>query len=94
VRVTRRTETVERKRRKARTYSNRSKLSSFVLGDLVVFRRVRDWSDASGRFLELRGTVVKKGRDPETGVNYIEVTFEVPSPTGSSLKEIRRFFVK
>jgi hypothetical protein len=88
-----RAEVVERKRRKARTYSSRSKLSSFVLGDLVVFRRVRDWNDAS-RFLELRGTVITKGRDPETGVNYIEVTFEVPSTTGNTFKEIRRFFVK
>jgi hypothetical protein len=83
----------EKVKRRARTYSNRSKLSSFLLGDMVVFRRVRDWNNHTG-FIELKGTVVGKGHDPELGLNFIEVLFDVDSPSGSPVKEKRRFFVK
>jgi len=84
---------IEKKRRKPRMYSDRSKLASFVLGDVVVFRRVRDWNDRS-RFFQLTGRVIAKGHDPDIGVNYIEVAFEVETPPGEIKIERRRFFVK
>jgi hypothetical protein len=74
-------------------YSDRSKLASFVLGDVVVFRRVRDWNDQS-RFFQLTGRVIAKGHDPDIGVNYIEVAFEVETSLGETRIERRRFFVK
>lgn len=84
----------EKSRRRPRTYSSRSKLSSFLVGDMVVFRRARDWSTSHSDFIELKGTVVGKGHDAQNGVNYIEVSFECESPSGVPATEIRRFFVK
>lgn len=84
---------VVKKRRKTRTYSNRSKLSNFIVGDVVEFRRVRDWNNQS-HFFTIRGTVVGKGKDPQNGVNFIEVKFETQTPSGTTTTEIRRFMVK
>jgi hypothetical protein len=74
-------------------YSSRSRLSSFVVGDQVIFHRIRDWNDRDS-LIEMRGVVVGKGRDPEIGVNFIEVRFEVESFSGVKSTEIRRFTVK
>ncbi len=81
------------KRRKPRIYSNRSTLSSFVIGDEVIFKSVRNWYDARN-LIEMRGTVISIGCDPENNVNYIEVQFEVKSIPGKITKQIRRFAVK
>ena len=81
------------KRRKTKVYSSRSTLDSFALGDLVTFKHLRDWNDAS-RFVEMTGIVVAKGFDPNSGINYIEVSFETTSIAGKPVREIRRFHVK
>jgi hypothetical protein len=81
------------KRRRARNYSIRSRLSSFQLGDEVIFERVRDWNDSS-RLVEMRGTIIAIGSDPEIDVNYIEVQFELEPFPGKVSRQIRRFTVK
>jgi len=80
-------------RRKPRIYSPRSTLNSFMIGDDVIFRQVRDWNDAS-KLVEMRGTVIGIGMDPDNRVNYIEVQFEVQSLSGELNKQVRRFAVK
>jgi len=81
------------KRRRARNYSVRSRLSSFQLGDEVIFERVRDWNDNS-RLVEMRGIIIAIGSDPEIDVNYIEVQFEQETFPGKVSRETRRFTVK
>jgi hypothetical protein len=84
----------EGKRRKPRMYSSRSKLSSFLLGDMVVFRRIRDWSNED-QFLKMIGKVIAKGHDPDIGVNYIEVAFDdFQGQSEEQKNKTRRFYVK
>ncbi|HEX9745844.1 MAG TPA: hypothetical protein VGB30_10505 [bacterium] len=80
-------------RRKPRVYSSRSSLESFFIGDQVIFRAVRDWNDQH-KLVRMRGIVVTKGMDSTSGMNFIEVEFEVESMTGEMVKQTRRFFVK
>lgn len=81
------------KKRKPRIYSNRSRLSSFHIGDEVVFRKFRDWNNDS-RIVEMKGVIVTKGKDRVSELNFIEVEFELVSLTGSINRQVRRFFVK
>ncbi len=81
------------KRRRARPYSILSRYSTFQRGDTVIFERVRDWN-LQTEFIEMRGTVISKGRNPDSGLNYIEVEFEVETPGGGTIKQVRRFTVK
>lgn len=83
----------ESKRRRARNYTVRSRLSSFKLGDDVIFKRVRDWNDSS-KLVEMRGTVIALGSDPEIDVNYIEIQFEIENYPGKITRQVRRFTVK
>ena len=71
----------------------RSRLSSFKLGDEVIFKRVRDWNDSS-KLVEMRGTVIALGCDPEIDVNYIEVQIEIENYPGKITRQVRRFTVK
>lgn len=83
----------EGKRRRARLYSVRSRLSSYQLGDDVIFKKVRDWNDHS-KTVEMRGTVIALGSDPNISVNYIEVQFEIKNHPGRVTMQVRRFTVK
>lgn len=80
------------KRRKARIYSGRSQLKDFLIGDTVIFRKFRDWNDIT-KLIEMRGKVIRKGRDSESELGFIEVEFEVQTPAGMTIQH-RRFFVK
>ena len=81
------------KRRKPRVYSTRSKLDGFFIGDEVIFKAVRDWSNAAD-LKEMRGVVVAMGNDPVNNVSYIEVQFDVEVIPGKTTKQTRRFMVK
>lgn len=81
------------KRRKPRVYSTRSKLDGFFIGDEVIFKAVRDWSNAAS-LKEMRGVVVAMGNDPVNNVSYIEVQFDVEIIPGKTTKQTRRFMVK
>lgn len=81
------------KRRRARLYTVRSRLSSYQLGDEVIFKKVRDWNDHS-KTVEMRGTVIALGCDPSISVNYIEVQFETENHRGKVTMQVRRFTVK
>ena len=83
----------EGKRRRARLYTVRSRLSSYQLGDDVIFKKVRDWNDNS-KTVEMRGTVIALGSDPNISVNYIEVQFETENHPGKVTMQVRRFTVK
>lgn len=83
----------EFKRRRARLYSVRSRLSSYQLGDDVIFKKVRDWNNHS-KTIEMRGTVIALGCDPNISVNYIEVQFEIENHPGTVTMQVRRFTVK
>jgi len=81
------------KKRRARKYSINSRLSTYIIGDDVIFEQVRDWNDSTN-MLELRGTVIGLGHDPDNEVNFIEVLFEIETLPGRINKQVRRFTVK